>query len=547
MAVDESVAAGNAALQAGRWQDARVAFAAALQKQETAEALLGMGEALWWLGEPHPSVEYHERAYAAFRRAGDAPRAAWTAMWLCLAYRSDFGNPAAASGWLARAERVLQDVDPGPLWGWLWLVRAGDPDDLTHSRNLAERALELARGSGDLDLELCALGALGAALVQMGQVEQGLALIDEAMAGTLGGERNRFFTVVFTSCYMLAACEHAADLARATQWCRVVDAFIRQYGCPFLHAYCRIAYGGILVTTGRWADAERELLAAIRMTQDTWPAMHAQALGRLADLRLRQGRLEEAEGLLAGVDHEGATALSTAVVRMARGEPDSAAALLERRLSLHGEDDLEAAPALELLVEAHVARGDLGKAAAAAGRLEVVAAGQGHHHVAARAALAAGRVAAARGEVGTAIRRLERSLDLFTRLDLPPEAARARLELARAMASDQPASAVTEARSALAAFERLGAAAAADAAAALLRSLGAQGRSGPKRVGVLTMREREVLRLVGIGLTNPEIAQRLFISRKTAAHHVSSVLAKLDVRNRAEAVAYATRTVKEAR
>ena len=113
--------------------------------------------------------------------------------------------------------------------------------------------------------------------------------------------------------------------------------------------------------------------------------------------------------------------------------------------------------------------------------------------------------------------------------------------MARALAAASPELAVAEARSALEAFERLGAKGDADAADALLRSLGAPGRTGPKRVGVLTRREQEVLRLVGLGLSNPEIAQRLFISRKTAAHHVSSVLAKLGVRNRAGAIAYATR------
>jgi DNA-binding NarL/FixJ family response regulator len=66
-------------------------------------------------------------------------------------------------------------------------------------------------------------------------------------------------------------------------------------------------------------------------------------------------------------------------------------------------------------------------------------------------------------------------------------------------------------------------------------------RTGPRHVGILTKRELEVLHLVGLGLSNPEIAQRLFISRKTAAHHVSNLLAKLGLRNRAEAVAYAAR------
>jgi tetratricopeptide (TPR) repeat protein len=296
MGIDESVSAGQAALQAGRWDDARAAFELDLCEQVTAEALLGMGEALWWLGEPHSSVDYHERAYAAFRRTGDTAQAAWTAMWLCLAYRSDFGNHAAASGWMARAERVLRDAEPGPMQGWLWLTHAYEAGDVERSRQFAERALEFAREADDLDLELCALGALGAALVEMGQIEKGLALVDEAMAGTLGGERSRLATVVFTSCSMLSACEIAADLERATQWCRVVDAFIRRYGCPFLHAYCRTAYGGILIATGHWEDAERELATAIRMTAEVWPAMQAQALTHLIGLRLRQGPLGGGRG-----------------------------------------------------------------------------------------------------------------------------------------------------------------------------------------------------------------------------------------------------------
>jgi DNA-binding NarL/FixJ family response regulator len=123
---------------------------------------------------------------------------------------------------------------------------------------------------------------------------------------------------------------------------------------------------------------------------------------------------------------------------------------------------------------------------------------------------------------------------------MPYEAARARLDLANVNADTAAELAVEYARQALAAFEALGAALDADRTAALLRSLGVVPRVGAKGVGVLTRREREVLDLLAGGLSNPEIAARLHVSRKTASHHVSSILAKLHLRNRAEAAAYAT-------
>ena len=162
------------------------------------------------------------------------------------------------------------------------------------------------------------------------------------------------------------------------------------------------------------------------------------------------------------------------------------------------------------------------------------------------AALAEGRVRLA-SRSGDAQASLRQALEAFSSAQMPVELAGARLELARAMAREQPEVAMAEAKSALEAFELRQAARDADAAAALLRSLGGPGRSAPKRRLPLTNRESEVLELLGHGLSNPEIAERLFISRKTAEAHVGHILSKLDLRNRAEAAAYAARMAGEKR
>jgi len=544
MGDEASLATGQVALQAGRWGEARSIFEAALSEQETAEALLGLGEAWWWLGDPRRCVEYYERGYVLCRRARDADGAVWSAVWLALCYGADFGNPAAFRGWLGRAERALRESGGSEMEGWLRLVQAHDTSDPRRSRRLAEQLLETAREAGDFDLELCALGFLGELLVAMAEVDAGLALIDEAMAGTFGGERRRLLTAVFTCCNMIAACDLAADIERATHWCRVVDGFIRKYGCPFLHARCRTGYGNVLVETGHWTEAEQELKAAVEVTRDIFPPLHATALARLAELRLNQGQLEEAELLLTPLADTPAAAIPGARLRLARGEPAVAVALLRRRLSFVGDRGLEQASLLELLVEAHLAAGERRLAAAAAGSLDALA----HRHnsavISARAARAHGRViAAVRGAVKDAVAQLEQALNLFSAIGLPLQTARTRVELARLLAQQEPEVAIAEARTALTAFDQLGASADADAAGALLRSLGVAGRTGPKNVGVLTRRELQVLRLVAHGLSNSEIAERMCISRKTASNHVSNVLSKLGLRSRAEAAAYAVQAL----
>jgi DNA-binding CsgD family transcriptional regulator len=192
-------------------------------------------------------------------------------------------------------------------------------------------------------------------------------------------------------------------------------------------------------------------------------------------------------------------------------------------------------------VELELAAGAVDAAAVAARQLATIADRTSSTYARAEAAFAKGRVGAAHGDAAVASC-LREALADFSAAMMPMEVARCRLELAAALAADQPEVAVLEARAGFDAFVELDAPRHADAAAALLRSLGARPAPGARAEGVLTRREAEVLDLLGHGLSNPEISERLYISRKTVEHHVSNILAKLGLRSRAEAAVYATRT-----
>jgi DNA-binding NarL/FixJ family response regulator len=153
--------------------------------------------------------------------------------------------------------------------------------------------------------------------------------------------------------------------------------------------------------------------------------------------------------------------------------------------------------------------------------------------------------ALASSDVQAASAHLETALAAFIRAGIPYRTAQTRLLLAQVLAMNDREVAGAEARAALSVFEDLGAGRDADAAAALMRDLGVRAaRTGPKNVGRLTKREQEVLALLGEGLSNPEIAGRLFLSRKTVEHHVARILSKLGLRGRTEAAALAARSAR---
>jgi DNA-binding CsgD family transcriptional regulator len=509
---------------------------------ESGAALEARGEALYLDRQYAAAANCYERAYVVYRqerRFLDAGRAARTVSWIT---GNVLGDWAVQSGWLGRARSVLVEVgEEGREHGWALILQAFAEPDPDAREVLLRDAIAIGRRLGDPDVEFEALVCLGGVFIVTGRVEEGLVLIDEALAAACAGELAEVATVDSIFCLFFWACELVNDVPRAEQWMRRAAELMRRH--QVAGAFCRAHYGGILTAAGRWDEAEAELVESTRLFDGGMP--RAAALIRLADLRLRQGRLEEAAQLLDGLDTHPDAVRTVAGLHLAHGAPALARDLLERCTA--GSDGAvprvgetsTIGPLLALLVDADLAEGDVDGADRCAQRLGRLAEAQRGPYLTAVAALARGRVCVAKGR-GDARGCLHAALVGFAQAQLPMELAITRLELARAQAH-APELAVAAARTALEAFERLDAARHADVAGALLRSLGAPVRTGPKGIGALTKREGEVLELIGAGLSNGEIGERLFITRKTVEHHVGNLLAKLGLRNRAQAAAYTTR------
>jgi DNA-binding CsgD family transcriptional regulator len=527
-------------LDRGDFTTARDLFAAALEAKGSAEALDGLGQALWFLCDIDAGITRREEAYAAFREAGHLEKAAEVALWLVVEHQTSLGNEAAASGWFNRAERILADLPLCPSHAELEVhrgQRASDPADAVRH---FERAVDIGRQLGSQESEVRGLNQLGFAKVAQGDVDEGMGLLDETMAAAMGGELTDPWAIGATCCSMLFACDRIADLRRASDWCKVVFEFTERRRHVPLSALCRSVYAGVLIESGDWARAEVELLAALKTYRGFGKPLAAYPLARLADLRLRQGRIEEAGELTAGWEGHPEMAVVMIALLLERSELALARARLERQLSRVGRESPFAAPFFPLLARLSLTEGDIGSARRIADEFVRLALQLGHEHLVAISELAAAQVDAAVGEA-TAGARLESAIERFSLLGMPFEEARAHVELANHVAAREPELAVFEARAGLDLFERLGAAKEADRAAGLLRTMGATGRRAPRRDGGLTKREEEVLDLLEHGLSNKQIGERLFIAPKTAAHHVSQILSKLGVGTRAEAAAFAAR------
>jgi LuxR family maltose regulon positive regulatory protein len=528
----DSVAAAEAALERGAWEEAFAEFERAIVAGAGPEAIEGLATAAWFLDDVPVVFDARERAYAAYREAGRPTDAARVAIALAWDYRIFRGETAVGDGWLARARRLLEGQETTRERGWLLLREASFafPGSAAVARERCAAARVLGRELDDVDLEMTALALEGLARVSQGDVAAGMEYLDEATTAATAGEMRDHLAIGFSCCYLIFACERIRDFERAGQWCERLARIATSWNDRLLLPVCRAHHGTVLVLRGEWDRAEAELGAACAGSAAR-PAVAADAFARLADLRRRQGRTDEAMALLVRAEHHPLAVLCDAAIALERGDAAEAVDGAARYLRLMGQATTERAPGLELLVAARAQTGRVREASAAARELCAIADAATTGPLLGAARQAEGRVRAAERDLERAREAFEDAVELLGRAGLPFETAWARVDLAAALhALGRRDAASRELERARLAFDQLGAAAGAKRVAAL--------QSEP-RVGMLSRREREVLDLVAEGRTNAEIAGILVLSEHTVHRHVANILVKLGCSSRAAAVARA--------
>jgi len=530
---------GREACAARAWADAHrslslAAGAAALG----ADDLERLATAAYMLGRDEEWTAGIERAHHAHLEAGEPARAVRCAFWLGLnlALR---GEMSRASGWLARARRLLdRDAGNSVEHGYLLIPVAAQQEhagELEAAHATAAEAAAIGERFGDADLLAIAVHEQGAVLVKQGRVGEGLALLDEAMLAVTAGELSPIVTGL-VYCSVIEGCQGVFELRRAQEWTAALTRWCEQQ--PDMVAFtgkCLVHRSEIMQLHGAWPDA---LAEARRARERCELGINRAAVG---ETLYRQGEVHRLRGELAAAEAAYREASGCgwepqpglAMLRLAAGSGDAAAAAIRRVLDETGEP-LKRARLLPASVEILLAVHDIEGAHVACRELGELSERYESRALGAMAAHARAAVALAGGDARTALVALRHASAVWQELDAPYEAARARVlvGLACRAQGDEEAAAL-ELDAARDAFARLHAGPDLARVESLARTAVPSGAHG------LTARELQVLRRVAGGETNKMIAAAFVLSERTVDRHVSNIFTKLRVSSRSAATAYA--------
>jgi DNA-binding NarL/FixJ family response regulator len=545
---------GREAFRQRAWGDAYRQLSSADRAEPLPlEDLENLAVASYLAGRDADSDGFWARAHQESLGVADWGRAARCAFWLGITLMNR-SERARGGGWLARAQRVLDDRQHDCVErGWLLIplgLRLYAQGDYEGSREAFGRAGTIGLAFGDADLVPTARQAQGRALIRMGQAAQGAALLDEAMVAVTAGEVSPIPAGIIY-CSVIEACQEILDVRRAQEWTAALSQWCASQ--PDLVPYrgrCMVHRSEIMQLHGAWPDALEEARRACqRLSVPPQPQLGA-AFYQRAELHRLRGEFAKAEDAYHEANLRGRMPEpGLALLRLAQGRVDGAVAAIRRAVGQatgasggstpegrpypSGKDRVALAKVLPAYVEIMLAAGDVAAARAAAEELWEITAEADLPLLGGIAASAQGAVLLAEGDARAALDALRAACREFEELEVPYESARARMlvGLAYRTLGDEDGARM-ELAVARRVFERLGAA---PDLARLDALLGKPGRAADG----LTAREVQVLALVAKGKSNKEIAAELVISDRTVARHLSNIFTKLGVSTRTAASAYA--------
>jgi class 3 adenylate cyclase len=447
------------------WRETYDAYSGVGAPELTPDDLERFADAAWWSGKLDEAIGLRERSYAGFAAADDKLGAARLALTLSWDHMNR-GSFSVSRGWFANAERLLEGLPEAAEHGRLALSRGVRTmlaeGNLSGAVPLLERAYEIAIRTGDRDTQVLALVGKGRALVHSGEVEEGLAILDEASTSAVSGELRPFATGL-VYCITIASCQAVGDYRRAAEWTEAANRWCDQLDMNGFPGACRIHRAEIMRLRGDWPRAEAQALAACDELHDFDRHITAGGHYEIGEIRRRRGDFAAADEAYRTANELGKLPQpGLALLRLAEGRVDAAVAGIGRALE-DVQEPLERVRMLPAQIEISIAAADIQTARAAAQELERIV--DAYKIGAERAPafdaavhLGFGQIELAEREWQGASRSLRRARDEWQQVGAPYEMAQARMLLGIAFRQqgDEHA-AIADLQAALAAFERLGA------------------------------------------------------------------------------------------